>query len=118
MNILIITPGINKRFNDNYHAYSFIADNNKVLAISNKESLAKGGGLSKDPEVEVDGSLVIHRIFKSIREQQSFIKRLSHMKKIETLVSDFSPDVIFCEEISNLKFAVELKRKYKVPIVK
>ena len=71
MNILLITPGINKRFNDNYHAYSYIANNNNnVLAISNKESIAKGGGLRKDPEVEVevDGSLVMHRIFNSMRE--------------------------------------------------
>ena len=78
MNILIITPGINKRFNDNYHAYSSIADNNNILAISNKESLAKGGGLRKDSEVEVDGSLAIHRIFDSMREQQSFFRRLCY----------------------------------------
>ena len=118
MNILLITPGINKKFNDNYYAYKHIANiNNNVLAISNKENINKGGKLEESPEFETDGTLVIHRIFKSIREQQSYIKRLSHMKKIETLVSDFTPDIIFCEEISNLKFAIELKRKFKVPIV-
>jgi glycosyltransferase involved in cell wall biosynthesis len=118
MNILIITPGINKRFNDNYHAYSYIANNNNnVLAISNKESLAKGGGLRKDPEVEVDGSLVIHRIFNSMREQQSFFRRLPYKKRVKNLVSEFRPDVIFCEEISNLKFALEIKRELRVPIV-
>ena len=118
MNILLITPGINKRFNDNYHAYSYIADNNNnILAISNKESLAKGGDLRKDPEVEVDGSLVIHRIFNSMREQQSFFRRLTYKKKVRNLVSEFRPDVIFCEEISNLKFALEIKRELGVPIV-
>ena len=117
MNILIITPGINKRFNDNYHAYSSIADNNNVLAISNKESLAKGGGLQKDSEVEVDGSLAIHRIFDSMREQQSFFRRLPYKQKVKNLVSEFRPDVIFCEEISNLKFALEIKRALSVPIV-
>ena len=102
MNILLITPGINKKFNDNYYAYKYIANiNNNVLAISNKENINKGGKLEESPEFETDGTLVIHRIFKSIREQQSYIKRLSHMKKIETLVSDFTPDIIFCEEISN-----------------
>ena len=118
MNILLITPGINKKFNDNYYAYKHIANtNNNILAISNRENINKGGKLEESPEFETDGTLVIHRIFKSIREQQSFIKRLSHKKKIETLVSDFSPDIIFCEEISNLKFAIELKRKFKSPIV-
>ena len=33
------------------------------------------------------------------------------------LVSDFVPDVIFCEEISNLKFALEIKRELGVPLV-
>ena len=117
MNILLITPGINKTFNDNYHAYSHIADNNNVLALSNKECLAKGGALRRDPEVEVDGSLVIHRIFNSMREQQSFFRRLPYKQKVRNLISEFRPDVIFCEEITNLKFAHEIKRQLGVPIV-
>jgi len=117
MNILLLTPGISKKFNDNYHAYRYIADNNNVLAISNKENINKGGRLQTDPEVEVDGSLSVHRIFNSMREQQSFLQRLRYKKQVETLVSAFHPDVIFCEEISNLKFALEIKRKFKVPIV-
>ena len=118
MNILLITPGINKKFNDNYHAYRYIADNNNnVLAISNKESAAKGGALHKDLEVEVDGSLVIHRIFNTMREQQSFLRRLPYKKKVNNLVSEFRPDVIFCEEISNLKFALEIKHELGIPIV-
>lgn len=118
MNILLITPGINKKFNDNYHAYKQIADNNNsVFAISNKENINKGGRLEIDPEKEVDGSLYVHRVFNSMREQQSFLRRLPFKKEIETLVSQFQPDVIFCEEISNMKFALELKRKFRVPIV-
>ena len=118
MNILLITPGINKKFNDNYHAYKQIADNNNsVFAISNKENINKGGRLQMDPEEEVDGSLFVHRIFKTMREQQSFLRRLRYKKQVEALVSAFQPDVIFCEEISNLKFALDLKRKFRVPIV-
>lgn len=118
MNILLITPGINKTLNDNYHSYRSIADNdNNVLAISNKEIIAKGGGLRKDPEVEVDGSLVIHRIFNSLREQQSFFRRLPYKKKLKTLALEFRPNVIFCEEISNLRLALEMKRELGVPII-
>ncbi|MDG2091637.1 MAG: glycosyltransferase [SAR86 cluster bacterium] len=118
MNILLITPGINKTFNDNYQSYRYIADNNNdVLAISNKESTAKGGSLHKDLEVEVDGSLVIHRVFNTKREQQSFLRRLPYKKKLKNLVSEFRPDVIFCEEISNLRLALEMKREYGVPVI-
>ncbi len=118
MKILLITPGINKKFNDNYFAYKHMANNNNtLLAISNKENINKGGRLEIDPEREVDGSLYVHRVFNSMREQQSFLRRKAFKKEIKTLVSKFQPDVIFCEEISNLKFAVELKRKFKVPII-
>ncbi len=118
MNILLITPGINKTFNDNYHSYKSIADNdNNILAISNQEILAKGGDLRKDKEVEIDGSLVIHRIFKSIREQQSFVRRFLYKKKLNNLASEFRPDVIFCEEISNLRLAMKIKRELGVPII-
>ncbi len=118
MNICLITPGINKKFNDNYHAYKHISNmNNNVLAISNRENINKGGKLEESPEFEVDGTLVIHRVYQSIKEQQSYIKRFFHKKKIDEIVSDFCPDVIFCEEISNLKLAIELKRKYKAPII-
>ena len=118
MNILLITPGINKSFNDNYHAYKYIADvNNNILAISNKENINKGGRQKKSPEIDVDGSLDIHRIFDSMREQQSFFRRLAYKKKINGLVSKFRPDIIFCEEISNLRFALEIKNILEVPIV-
>ena len=118
MNILLITPGINKKFNDNYHAYKYIADmDNYVLAISNKENINKGGRLKKSPEYEEDGSLVIQRIFNSIRQQQSFLGRIPFTQKIFSLVEEFSPDVIFCEEISNLSLALQLKKKFKVPVI-
>lgn len=118
MNILLITPGINRKFNDNYYAYKYISDNeNNILAISNTENINKGGNTQKSPKYETDGSLVIHRIFESIREQQSFLKRLFHKKKIEKIVSEFCPDVIFCEEISNFRLALDLKNKFKTPIV-
>ena len=82
MNILLITPGINKKFNDNYHAYKYIADmDNYVLAISNKENINKGGRLKKSPEYEEDGSLVIQRIFNTIRQQQSFSRSYSFYSK-------------------------------------
>ncbi len=118
MNILLITPGINKIYNDNYHAYKNIANNgNNILAFSNKENVAKGGNKQKYAEVEVDGSLVIHRIFKSIREQQSFVHRLLYKKKLNNLASEFRPNVIFCEEISNLRLAMQMKRELGVPII-
>ena len=32
-------------------------------------------------------------------------------------MEEFSPDVIFCEEISNLSLALQLKKKFKVPVI-
>ena len=106
MNICLITPGIDKKFNENYHAYKFISENqNNILAISNKKNTNKAGSLHIGKEYEIDGTLAIHRIFKSLKEQQSFTKRFFYKNKIYKILSEFKPDVIFCEEISNFKFA-------------
>lgn len=118
MNICLITPGIDKKFNENYHAYKFISENqNNILAISNKKNTNKAGSLHIGKEYEIDGTLAIHRIFKSLKEQQSLTKRFFYKNKIEKILSEFKPDVIFCEEIGNFKFALELKQKFRVPIV-
>lgn len=118
MNILLITPGLNKNFNDNYHAYKSIAnEDNNILVISNKENINKGGRLIKDIEIEIDGKLVINRIFDTKKKQQSLLHRFIKRKKINKILEKFSPDIVFCEEISNFKFALEIKKKYKIPAI-
>ena len=117
MNILLITPGLNKKFNENYFSYKKISQKNKILIISNKQSLNKGGESYRDPEIEIDGNIKIYRIFDTIRKQQSFIYRFFFKSKIDKIVQNFNPEIIICEEISNLSFAIYQKKKLSVPII-
>lgn len=118
MNILLITPGINKKFNDNYYVYKDIVDSkNNILAISNKENINKGGPSEKSVDKEYDGTLFIERVFSTIREQQSYVRRRRHSKYIKALIAKFEPDVIFCEEISNLSLCLDVKKDHGIPIV-
>jgi len=40
MNILLLSPGINEKYNDNYFVYDFMAkEGNNVLAISQREHI-------------------------------------------------------------------------------
>jgi glycosyltransferase involved in cell wall biosynthesis len=118
MNILLLTPGINKKYNDNYYAYSNMsASGNNILAISNRENINKGGGLEYSPQIEVDGNLVIHRLFRTLREQNSFIKRTIKYVEIKKLLYRFNPNVIFCENRSNIPLAIKIKRDFRIPIV-
>lgn len=118
MKILLITPGINKDYNDNYYAYKAMVDGgHQIVAISNKENINKGGRSQLDSSLDLDGDFKIFRIFDSFNDQHSFAKRRRYSQQISQVISDFSPDVIFCEEISNFFFALEVKRKWDVPIV-
>ena len=94
-----------------------VRESNSLFAISNKENINKGGRLKLEREEEVDGSITIFRIFDSIRQQQSSFGRFRRRKLLLSRISEFDPDVIFCEEISNLPLAIKLKCKFKVPIV-
>ena len=118
MNILLITPGINKKYNDNYYAYDFMAHaGNNILAISQREHINKGKGTELSSKYEKNGRIDIYRIFQSLKQQKSFIFKLIHFNFIKKLLFDFQPDVIFCEELTNLALAIKIKKKYKIPIV-
>lgn len=116
MKILLITPGINKKYNDNYHSYRHIVEcGNKILAISNIENINKGGNLETSLSYEKDGELEIYRPYKSVREQnRQFLK---HKRLILDLISNYEPDIIFCEEIGNFRFSLFLKRYFKIPLI-
>jgi hypothetical protein len=102
MKILLITPGINKDYNDNYYAYKAMVDSgHQIVAISNKENINKGGRSQLDSSLDLDGDFTIFRVFDSFNDQHSFAKRRRYSQQIFHVISDFSPDVIFCEEISN-----------------
>ncbi len=118
MNILLLTPGINKKFNDNYHAYQSIAENNhSILAISNMENILKGAGVELSPEVEFDGNISIFRIFKTLKEQRTCYLAIKKYSVIKKIVKRYNPDIIFCENSFNMPIAVKIKKDFHIPIV-
>lgn len=118
MNILLLTPGINKKTNDNYHAYKHIAENgHMILAISNIENILKGAGVEFSSEEERDGNISICRVFKTLKEQRTRYLAMRKYGVIKDIVKKFNPDVIFCENSVNMPLAVKLKKDFCVPIV-
>ena len=118
MKILLLTPGINKKFNDNYHAYKYIAENgHMILAISNVENILKGAGVEFSPEAERDGNISIYRVFKTLKEQRTCYLAMRKYSVIKNIIKKFRPDVIFCENSTNMPMAVKIKKDFRVPIV-
>lgn len=118
MNILLLTPGINKKFNDNYCAYKYIAKNrHRILAISNIENILKGSGVELSPEVESDGNISIFRVFKTLKEQKICYLALKKYNVIKNIIKKFNPDIIFCENSFNMHIAVKIKKDFHIPIV-
>lgn len=118
MKILLLTPGINKKTNDNYHAYKYIAENgHMILAISNLENILKGAGVEFSPETERDGNISIYRVFKTLKEQRTRYLAMRKYGVIKNIIKKFTPDIIFCENSINMPLAIKLKKDFRIPIV-
>lgn len=118
MKILLVTPGINKKFNDNYYAYKYIAENgHMILAISNIENILKGAGVEFSPEVECDGNISICRVFKTLKEQRTCYLAMRKYSVIKNIIKKFNPDIVFCENNINMPLAIKIKKDFHIPIV-
>jgi glycosyltransferase involved in cell wall biosynthesis len=118
MKILLLTPGINKKTNDNYHAYKYIAENgHMILAISNVENILKGAEAEFSPEAEHDRNISIYRVFETLKEQRTCYLAMRKYGVIKNIVKKFNPDIIFCENSINMPLAVKLKKDFHIPIV-
>ncbi|MBU1006207.1 MAG: glycosyltransferase family 4 protein [Candidatus Omnitrophica bacterium] len=118
MNILLLTPGINKKFNDNYHAYKYITESgHRILAISNMENILKGAGAELSPEAETDDGICIRRVFKTLKEQRIYYPAVRKYGIIKKIAEEFDPDIVFCENSINMPIAAKIKKDFSVPIV-
>jgi glycosyltransferase involved in cell wall biosynthesis len=118
MNILLITPGINKKYNDNYYAYAHMCTmGNKIIAISQRQNINKAGPSDLSLEIETDGNLKIYRLFNTLKQKKSIIKNIFVFFKIKKFLLRFKPDVIFCEELSGFLLAFLIGKFYGIPIV-
>jgi glycosyltransferase involved in cell wall biosynthesis len=118
MNILLLSHGINKKYNDNYYAYSHMCNlGDNILAITQRENINKGNRSERSPDFECESNLYIYRLFDTVKKQKSIISNMLIYYKIKKIVSKFNPDIIFCEELGNMMLAIKLKKEFNIPIV-
>ena len=110
MNILLLSPSMSKKFNDNYYAYLHMCNlGNNILVITQRQDINKSGNTELCLEYEIDGNFTIHRLFNSLRDQKSLFKNLVMYSKIKNILFKFQPDIIFCEELTNSPLAIKIK---------
>lgn len=119
MKILLLTPGINKKYNDNYYSYLHIAHaGNPVLAISNIQNINKGSGLEFSPiEENPDDNIRVCRIYDTIREQTGIFNYRKKYPAIQKIVAGFEPELIFCENAMNIHLAGHIKKNFNIPLI-
>ncbi len=118
MKILLLTPGMVEKYNDNYHAYKYISEcGNKILAITQKEHSNKGSDVQEAFSSDVNGNFIIHRVFKNLEELKSFSVRQKKYKLIKELINKFQPDLVFCEELTNMQLGIKIKKDFKIPLI-
>jgi glycosyltransferase involved in cell wall biosynthesis len=118
MKILLITPGIVKKYNDNFYAYeSMVQKGNDILVITQQLNINKGADQNPEPDFEIIDGIEIQRLFKNLSEMKSLFSHNIKLKKIKSILDRFKPEVIFVEEISNMPLAVSINKIYKLPLV-
>jgi len=117
VNIILISPGLDKRFNDNYGIYKYLSENGfNILIITQKQNPNKSAN-QISPEFELDGYISIYRLFESFKKQKSFFLSRRKLRQIKKIVKSFSADIILCEELSNLYLAYRIKRYLRIPLI-
>lgn len=105
MRILLISPGIDKRFSDIYHVYRYIAEQgHPVTVVSVRHDRLKTGGAEHSPLYERDGNLTIHRIFEDSRAMRQTVYLLRKLPEIRNIIHEFKPDIV----LSDTPFATNL----------
>ena len=118
MNVLLLSPGINKKYNDNYFVYEYMAKmGNNVLAITQRQHINKGTGTQISSKIEIEGRIEIHRLFDTWSQQKTLRSLITKFPQITNILSGFSPDVIICEELSNMPLALKIKKEFNIPLV-
>lgn len=118
MNILLITPGINKKYNDNYYAYAHMCSlGNNIIAISQRQNINKAGMSDISPNFEVDGNLKIYRLFETLKHKKSIIRNIYIFFKINRTLLEFKPDVVLCEELSSIILGFLIAKRHRIPII-
>jgi len=105
MRILLISPGIDKKFSDIYHVYRHIAEQgHPVSVVSVKRNLLKTGGVETSPVYERDGNLSIYRIFEDPTSMRQTVSMLQKLPEIRNIIREFKPEII----LSDTPFATNL----------
>lgn len=119
MNILLITPGIDKRYNDNYFVYKELSSHaHSLTAISQRDHVNKGKGSQKVDQFEIDDNITINRVFRDLKSFKSLkeIKR-AYKRTIKKTIEGINPDIILAEEVYSFYLAYLIKKDFNIPIV-
>lgn len=118
MKLLVISPGMNKSYNDNFHVYNFIAQSgHSVLILTQSENINKGERAEVLDRRELYGSLIINRVFRTLSHQKSIVNYFRLSSEVKSLILEYKPDVLVCEELGNIFLSFKIKKEFGVPMV-
>lgn len=99
---------------DNAHMLTRLIDRKVQMSIiTSKTGDLKGKGSL--PEYEDMSGIPVHRVFD--RRMDMFTFPLGKIKRCLQIASDLTPDLIFCSQEYDMRLALELQKRFHVPVV-
>lgn len=114
MRILCVYPGMDPRFNDNFHALRYLQEHGHELVLLTR----RDPGLKStepSPEFERVAGIAIHRRWQNVAELNS----LDHepLARATEIADEFAPDLVWCSYQGNLPLGRHLSERYRKPLI-
>jgi glycosyltransferase involved in cell wall biosynthesis len=115
MQILLITPGINTKYNDNAFSFLYLKKKGINIDVISNKLPGKLKGVVEEKEFENMNGIKINRIYKDFKGQTSI--PVKNLRKVRSIVSKCRPDIIFCSQQKNMVIAKKISKEFEVPIL-
>ncbi len=114
MRVLCLYPGMDPRFNDNFHALRYLQEHGHELQLLTR----RDPGLkstAQSPEYESVAGIAIHRQWQNVAELNSLAPE--PLARAVKIADDFAPDLIWCSYQGNLPLGRHLSQRYRKPLI-
>lgn len=114
MRILCLYPGMDPRFNDNFHALRYMQEQGHELVLLTR----RDPGLKsteQSPDFEQVAGVKIHRQWKNVAELNSL--EPASLARAVQIADDFAPDLVWCSYQGNLPLGRHLSERYGKPLI-
>jgi glycosyltransferase involved in cell wall biosynthesis len=115
MRIFCIYPGLNKEVNDVAQLIIYLKRSGNDVCVVTARSGSRDKGIAESQTHEIMDGVSVYRLYDSF-DQMIWLPNI-FFHRVLKVAQQFRPDVIFCSQQNNMRIAVGLKKRLRIPLV-